>query len=105
MDSFELFLSWGNKNMTHKFCSPGLQHHPNQGLFRPFLHGGKATQMGIDWKPFNLENAQICFPTIKGKFHCFNKLYPLDGHQILSAARNGLKTPRNQNLMGGPIDL
>ena len=63
--------------MTHKFCSPGLQHHPNQGLFRPFLQGGKTTQMGIDWKLFNLEDAQICFPTIKGKFSLFQQNYIL----------------------------
>jgi len=29
----------------------------------------------------------------------------LDGHQLLSAAWNGLKTPRNRNLMAGPHRL
>lgn len=36
-------------------------------LFRPFLQGGKATQMGIDWKPFNLKNALNMFSHHKGQ--------------------------------------
>lgn len=93
MGSFELFLSWWNKNMTHKSCSG------------PSCREVRLQKWALIGSPSIWKMHKYVFPPWRANFHCFNKLYTLDGHQLLSAARNGLKTPRNRNLMAGPHRL